>query len=349
MIDIPELLRPMIDDVPETPNLHEVQRRVAHRRRHRRRATGLTAIAVVLVLATVGVAVARATPAQRPLRIETAPSVTGSTIPVGRTPPQLNTTGLQVAQAVVLNNLSNTIGGTIASAEIKTMPYQVLDAAMKTAGMTFDEPNSTWTPVAPTNPVDAVVFSGHVHAAAMIDYTNWVILLVDPTDGDYTAWWGSNSGTWPDFYDALPNTPNTQTQLPTVDPPLASEHPTLQAGSYTGIAPEGVYFSRDDSNLTFALSWTTWNATEAVGHGWSYDQTCTQTCTTINEIPATLTLSQPVNGHFTKIVETRNGRQQTFTFPTQWPVQAIPPFDSCASLQQCEGTPGGPSETHRVQ
>jgi hypothetical protein len=81
-----------------------------------------------------------------------------------------------------------------------------------------------------------------------------------------------------------------------------------------------VYFSGDAGDIVDRLVWSSWGATQAIGHGrWHY-LNCVPNCAqgTATPYPATLTVSDPVHGSFTKIVEVTagpHGSTQTFTAP----------------------------------
>jgi hypothetical protein len=42
----------------------------------------------------------------------------------------------------------------------------------------------------------------------------------------------------------------------------------------------------------------------------------------VRYVPTTITLSSPVNGKFTVIMEKRNGRTATVKWPVMWPLDA---------------------------
>jgi hypothetical protein len=85
--------------------------------------------------------------------------------------------------------------------------------------------------------------------------------------------------------------------------------PKLIVESYSGIKPHVIGFSGDGGNIVTELKWKRWNHTTAVGHGTSDIQGCVPNCAQGSEtpVPATVTLSKPRKGHFTKIVEVRAG------------------------------------------
>jgi hypothetical protein len=85
--------------------------------------------------------------------------------------------------------------------------------------------------------------------------------------------------------------------------------PKLIVGTYSGIKPQVIAFSGDSGNIVTKIKWKRWNQTTAVGHGTSNLQGCVPNCAQGSETPvaATVTLSKPRKGHFTKIVEVRAG------------------------------------------
>jgi hypothetical protein len=73
--------------------------------------------------------------------------------------------------------------------------------------------------------------------------------------------------------------------------------------------PSIIYFSGDSGNVVTAISWSSWNAESATGNGsWGYNS-CVPTCAggAVTNYPATITLSDPVNGQFEKIQEIQSG------------------------------------------
>ena len=95
--------------------------------------------------------------------------------------------------------------------------------------------------------------------------------------------------------------------------------PVLVVGSYTGMDPAEIAFSGDATNVVTGLTWT-WTATEATGTGTSDIDSCVPSCAAAspNPVTATITLSNPVNGHFTQMTETRNGSTNNYTYPGNW-------------------------------
>jgi serine/threonine protein kinase len=95
--------------------------------------------------------------------------------------------------------------------------------------------------------------------------------------------------------------------------------PVLVVGSYTGTDPTEIAFSGDATNVVTGLTWT-WTATEATGTGTSDIDSCIPSCAAAspNPVTATITLSDPVDGHFTQMTETRDGTTTNYTYPGTW-------------------------------
>ncbi len=97
--------------------------------------------------------------------------------------------------------------------------------------------------------------------------------------------------------------------------------PVLTAGSYTGMQPAQIDFSGDATNVVTKITWTSWTATGASGSGTSDIDSCNPNCAQAppSLVPTTITLADPVNGKFTKMIEARNGSSTTYTYPASWP------------------------------
>jgi hypothetical protein len=99
--------------------------------------------------------------------------------------------------------------------------------------------------------------------------------------------------------------------------------PKLVAGSYSGIKPRAVFFSGDAGNVVTMIKWSRWTPTVAVGHGTSNIQGCVPNCAQGSETPVStsITLSNPRAGHFTKVVEVRDGHTEVghYGHPVGWP------------------------------
>jgi hypothetical protein len=93
--------------------------------------------------------------------------------------------------------------------------------------------------------------------------------------------------------------------------------PTATFGQWTGRQPATIYFSGDAGDIATGLTWTLWSQTEAVGHGTRDILGCVPTCAqgSSTPYPVTITLTKPVNGQFTSLVElTAKGTGMTETF-----------------------------------
>ena len=93
--------------------------------------------------------------------------------------------------------------------------------------------------------------------------------------------------------------------------------PTVTIAGWTGRKPATIYFSGDAGDIATGLTWSAWNQTEAVGHGRRQELSCIPDCAqgTATSYPVTITLTEPVDGRFTTIVEqTADGRGTTETF-----------------------------------
>jgi hypothetical protein len=106
------------------------------------------------------------------------------------------------------------------------------------------------------------------------------------------------------------------TSVSTPDSPT-SALPTVTIGGWTGREPAAIYFSGDAGDIVTGLTWSTWNQSEAVGEGMRNELSCVPNCAqgSATPYPATVTMSAPMNGQFTSIVEqTADGKGTTETF-----------------------------------
>jgi serine/threonine protein kinase len=112
--------------------------------------------------------------------------------------------------------------------------------------------------------------------------------------------------------------PSTPVSTPASSPAAL---PVLTAGSYTGMKPTEIAFSGDATNVVTKISWTSWTATGASGTGTSDIDSCNPNCAQAppSLVPTTITLTDPVDGKFTKMIEARNGSSATYTYPSNWP------------------------------
>ncbi len=105
----------------------------------------------------------------------------------------------------------------------------------------------------------------------------------------------------------------------------AAPLPRFSAGTYTGIKPSEIDFSGDGGNIVTRISWSTWTATRANGKGLSDIQSCVPSCVqgSNKTVTATLVLSEPRDGRFTELVETRNGQTSAVSYGSSgWPFHA---------------------------
>jgi hypothetical protein len=114
-------------------------------------------------------------------------------------------------------------------------------------------------------------------------------------------------------------TPVSDLPLPKSAQPIGTT--TLQMGSSNVVEPTTVAISGDGGNIVTNLAWGSWTPTSAVGTGTSDIQNCIPDCADGSNTPVTTTLalSKSQDGHFTQIVETRNGTRRTWTYPGNWP------------------------------
>lgn len=92
--------------------------------------------------------------------------------------------------------------------------------------------------------------------------------------------------------------------------------PMFIYGSDQAIRPRNVAFSGDGGNIVGNLRWSSWTTLRATGAGRSNMQGCVPDCATGAEIvvPTSITLRDPVDGYFTRIVERRDGQNTTFVY-----------------------------------
>ena len=123
---------------------------------------------------------------------------------------------------------------------------------------------------------------------------------------------------------------STQTSAPASNQPTTPAStatqtlPVLTVGGYSGMKPATIDFSGDASNVVTSITWTSWTATGATGQGTSDIDSCVPSCAQApaSYVPATITLSAPVNGKFTAMTETRNGSSSNWSYPGTWPTGA---------------------------
>lgn len=105
---------------------------------------------------------------------------------------------------------------------------------------------------------------------------------------------------------------------PTTVPPITQ--PTVTIGSWTGVEPDTIWFSADGGNVVSDITWSYWNDQSAVGTGtWGYEN-CDPSCAqgTVTPYSATITLTDPSDGQFTRLTEAQSGPEgstSAFTLP----------------------------------
>src|SRR5580692_9339371 len=100
----------------------------------------------------------------------------------------------------------------------------------------------------------------------------------------------------------------------------AAALPVFVVGSYSGTKPTMIAYSGDATNVVTGISWGSWTASGATGEGTSDIDSCNPNCAQASPdyVITKITLSDPANGQFTKMTETRNGSTTTFTYPSDW-------------------------------
>ena len=84
---------------------------------------------------------------------------------------------------------------------------------------------------------------------------------------------------------------------------------------YGVIRPASVASSGDGKQIIDNMIWSSWTATAAHADATREIENCSPSCAegTITPMPITFDLSDPVDGHFTKVVEIINGESTTIT------------------------------------
>jgi hypothetical protein len=100
----------------------------------------------------------------------------------------------------------------------------------------------------------------------------------------------------------------------------AAALPVFVVGSYSGMKPTMIAYSGDATNVVTGISWGSWTASGATGEGTSDIDSCNPNCAQASPdyVITKITLSDPANGQFTKMTETRNGSTTSFTYPSDW-------------------------------
>jgi hypothetical protein len=111
-----------------------------------------------------------------------------------------------------------------------------------------------------------------------------------------------------------PSSPPVTSVAPTGSTKL--ELPQAPGNSYPRVEPGSLAFSGDGGNVVTDIVWTKWSEAEAVGEGSSDLQNCVPGCAEGTQVPvdATMVLLDPVSGHFTRLLEERNGTTEIASY-----------------------------------
>lgn len=121
---------------------------------------------------------------------------------------------------------------------------------------------------------------------------------------------------------------------------LSSRHvlvrslPVFVFGDYEGLRPRTIAFSGDAGDIVESLRWSSWTGSHATGTGKSVIQGCVPGCATGAEIlvPTLITLQDPLDGAFTKIIERRDGQNETFIYTRRPARGRFPEIDRAPRL-----------------
>jgi hypothetical protein len=170
----------------------------------------------------------------------------------------------------------------------------------------------------------ALDLDGHVISAPLIEPANRTFTSFDGKlviAGNFSAAQARaiaavvNSGPLP--VQVTPSTTTTTTTTTTITTIPTAALPTVTISGWTGREPTTIYFSGDAGDVATGLTWSRWDASEAVGQGIRNELGCIPDCAqgTSTPYPVTITMTNPVNGKFTTILEqTADGRGTTETF-----------------------------------
>ena len=118
----------------------------------------------------------------------------------------------------------------------------------------------------------------------------------------------------------------TQASVTSATTSATDSTPILITNGWSGVKPSSIDFSGDGGNVVTGLTWTSWTATGATGDGTSGIQSCVPNCAQgkTKFVPTTIVLSASVNGHFTHLIETRNGTTIVAAYSSKqsWPIGA---------------------------
>jgi hypothetical protein len=118
-------------------------------------------------------------------------------------PPQQVTTGPTLPRSAILRTV-NLVG--VTRYAIKSMPYGTIETALHSVGLGQENNvDPTFTPVPISDPVDVVAVAGAVQSPGSTEVYSWAVQIINPVTGSQIALSASSSGTWPAFFDALPD------------------------------------------------------------------------------------------------------------------------------------------------
>ncbi len=117
--------------------------------------------------------------------------------------------------------------------------------------------------------------------------------------------------------------PTTSTTAPAAVPVLVTHDPSGSV-TYDSRRPTTIDTSSDSTNIVDRLTWSSWSASGAVGHGQLAANNCQPNCAagTTTEVPVTITLGGVADGHFTVMTETGKNLSNTYRYPSNWALGA---------------------------
>lgn len=113
-----------------------------------------------------------------------------------------------------------------------------------------------------------------------------------------------------------PNQPPLSNVKPTSDAPVF-EIPRGEGNTPSStVEPSGLAFSADGGNIVTGITWSEWGDAQALGVGTSDIQNCVPNCAQGSNTPVTttITLLDPVDGHYTALLEERAGLTSLATY-----------------------------------
>jgi hypothetical protein len=110
------------------------------------------------------------------------------------------------------------------------------------------------------------------------------------------------------------------TVVPTTTTVPSASTPLFVSDGFLGRKPTDIYLSGDAGNVVTNLSWSVWSTEEAIGDGTSNYLTCNPNCASGPAYPehTSITLSDPVDGKFTKMTEVKAGVSSVYFYGHQW-------------------------------